>query len=122
MPLFTLISRLSDGLPLSGSLVGEGELEVYKVQAKKLLRRLDATSPARCSFETGDYVFHYVSENGVVYLTLCEKGYPHRLAYAFLDDVQHQFEEAYLSQVEGAKRPYAVGWAPMFVASFASPD
>ena len=37
------------------------------------------------SYESGEYFMHYVIESGVCYLTLCDRNYPKKLAYSYLE-------------------------------------
>jgi vesicle transport protein SEC22 len=46
-------------------------------------------------------------EGGVCYLTLCDRSYPKKLAYQYLEELQHEFEKVNRSQIETVARPYA---------------
>ena len=59
------------------------------------------------SVDTGHFVFHYVIEGGVCYLTLADKAYPKKLAYQYLEDLQQEFSRLYAPQIDTAARPYA---------------
>ena len=39
------------------------------------------------SIDSGSFTFHYMIQLGICYLTLCDKGYPKRLAFLYLDEV-----------------------------------
>ena len=41
-----------------------------------------------------------------MYLALCEKAYPKKLAFAFLDELTKEFEVLHGDEVESAERPY----------------
>eukprot|EP00898_Chlorokybus_atmophyticus_P001479 jgi/Chlat1/2331/Chrsp17S02607 len=112
MVRLTLIARVIDGLPLAEGLESEREqheLEGYKAQAKALFKKLSAgpAPPSRCTYESGPYTFHYLIENGVCYLALCEKSYPKKLAYQYLEDLQKEFDSQFRDQIETVARPYA---------------
>ena len=90
-------------------------LEMYKQQAKQILKQLNPRSPAKCSIDSGDFSFHYLLEQSVCYLTLSSKSYPKRLAFLYLDEL-HQGFYAELYQTYGDQwqhqldiiaRPYA---------------
>lgn len=49
----------------------------------------------------------YIIEGGVCYLTLCERSYPKKLAYQYLEELQREFEKVNRSQIETVARPYA---------------
>eukprot|EP00871_Galdieria_phlegrea_P003372 jgi/Galph1/4035/GphlegSOOS_G2685.1 len=113
MPKFTLISRLSDGLPLSASMSEDNEpysveLADYEKQAKRLLRQLSrAVNPEPLmTVDCGYFVYHYLILDGIAYLTLTEKAYPRQLAFDFLDEISKEFRTVYGSQVATASRPY----------------
>lgn len=111
MVRLTLIARALDGLPLAEGLDTDkdSELDQYKSQAKSLLKRFTQSSsqPPRCSIESGKFVFHYVIEHGVVFLTLTEKGYPKKLAFQYLEELAGEFGRLYGAQVDTVTRPYA---------------
>jgi hypothetical protein len=49
----------------------------------------------------------YMIEQGVAYLTLCERGYPRRLAFQYLSEVQTEFMRAHGASLSTYSRPYA---------------
>mmetsp|Transcript_22031 Transcript_22031/g.61143 ORF Transcript_22031/g.61143 Transcript_22031/m.61143 type:complete len:218 (+) Transcript_22031:471-1124(+) len=111
MVRLTLIARVTDGLPLAEGLESDksSDVEQYKQQAKILFKKLSQAGapPSRCSYESGPHFFHYIIEGGVCYLTLCERGYPKKLAYQYLEELQQEFSTLYGPQVETVARPYA---------------
>lgn len=108
MVLLTLIARVRDGLPLSASMEEDEErLKPYKDKAKMLFRKLDETSPTRCTLETGgSYNFHYNIEAGVCYLVLCEVNFPKRLAFGYLEALQKEFHSQHGAEIASVTRPY----------------
>ena len=124
MPIETLyIARVTDGLILVASMETPGaesgmmgdKMELYKNQAKLLLKKLNRGSTARMSIENNPYIFHYAIENGVCYMALTDKNYPKRLAFLFLEEIAREFEadlkvdhgEDWMRQVETVGRQYA---------------
>mmetsp|Transcript_19382 Transcript_19382/g.60914 ORF Transcript_19382/g.60914 Transcript_19382/m.60914 type:complete len:215 (+) Transcript_19382:61-705(+) len=110
MPKLTLVARLTDGLPLAASMEEEKdhrELDAYKAQAKKIVKQLSATSPARMTIESGQNSFHYIHLEGVCFLCLAERSYPKRLAFSYLDDLQKEFLGKFRDEIPSASRPYA---------------
>ncbi|KAF7989740.1 hypothetical protein HCN44_008414 [Aphidius gifuensis] len=110
MVLFTMIARVADGLPLVATMQedeqsGKNILE-YQNQAKMLFRKLGTQSPSRCTIETGPYLFHYLIENDVCYLVLCEKNWSKTLAYSYLEDIAQEFHVQYGKRVNTVTRPY----------------
>ncbi|KAL6501402.1 SNAP receptor [Orobanche gracilis] len=43
----------------------------------------------------------------VCYLTTCDRAYPKKLAFHYLEDIKNEFEGAYGNQIETAAKPYA---------------
>ena len=121
MPLLTFIARVQDGLLLVASLEynseGANSMDVYKSQAKRILKTLDVRSSAKCSIESGPYSFHYMidTSSGTCFLTLTDRGYPKRLIYGYLDELHALFLEElrrdhgdnWRSTLETVARPYA---------------
>jgi vesicle transport protein SEC22 len=77
----TIIARVVDGLPLAASMDDEEtqDLTEFKTQAKQLFKKLAYETEQRCTIDTPPFVFHYLIEFGVCYLTLCDKSYPKKL-------------------------------------------
>lgn len=112
MVKLTMIARVTDGLPLSEGLDDARDLkdaDSYKQQAKLLFKNLSQgqNAASRMSIETGPYLFHYIIEGRVCYLTLCDRSYPKKLAFQYLEDLKNEFERVNGSQIETAARPYA---------------
>jgi len=111
MVLLTMVARVADGLPLAASIqedeqLGKSAVE-YQNQAKRLFRTLSATSPVKCSIESGQYLFHYIIEQDVCFLTLCERNFNRKLAYRFLEDLSQEFYSLYGGRINTATRPYS---------------
>ena len=49
----------------------------------------------------------YTIEFGVCYLCLCDRSYPKKLAFAYLDELQKEFNGLYGNEVGTVARPYA---------------
>lgn len=49
----------------------------------------------------------YIIEGRVCYLTMCDRAYPKKLAFQYLEDLKNEFERVNGSQIETAARPYA---------------
>lgn len=116
------IARVTDGLILVASMEhasssggGGDRMEVFKNQAKQILKKLNPRSTAKMSIDSNPYIFHYMIDNGICYLTLTDKSYPKRLAFMFLDEISREFEadlkgehgDDWLRVVETVGRQYA---------------
>ncbi|KAK8992656.1 hypothetical protein V6N11_048728 [Hibiscus sabdariffa] len=85
------------------------DAEMYKQQVKALFKNLSKghIEASRMSVETGPYVFHYIVEGRVCYLTMCDRSYPKKLAFHYLEDLKSEFERVNGAHIETAARPYA---------------
>ena len=118
------IARATDGLifvasffnsSMENSTSSSDKMEIFKIQAKQLLKRLSNRSPAKLSIESNNFVFHYVIEHGLCYLALTDKGYNKRLVFMFLDVISNDFVsslnqehgENWIRVVETVGRQYA---------------
>jgi len=99
----------------SSSSGGGDKMELFKNQAKQILKKLNPRSTAKMSIESNPYIFHYMIEHGICYLTLTDKSYPKRLAFLFLEEISKEFEselkaehgDEWLRTVETVGRQYA---------------
>lgn len=90
-----------------------------------LFRKLGPNSPARCTLESGPYLFQWVSsfnftnlmtfhlslfsyliENEVCYLVLCDKMFSKRIAFNYLEDLAQEFYNNYGRKINTVTRPY----------------
>mmetsp|Transcript_4722 Transcript_4722/g.6485 ORF Transcript_4722/g.6485 Transcript_4722/m.6485 type:complete len:229 (+) Transcript_4722:104-790(+) len=123
MPILTFVARVMDGLLLVASMDTSSmdssrsneTMDLYKNQAKQILKKLNPRSVAKCSIDSGQFIFHYMIEAGICYLTLTDKGYPKRLAFLYLEEIHDAFMEElqrdhgddWRNKVDTVSRPYA---------------
>lgn len=50
--------------------------------------------------------YRYIVVKNVVYLCLCDKAYPKKLSYSYLEELSKEFDQCYGSEVPAAQRPY----------------
>jgi len=79
----------------------------YQQQAKRLFKTLTSTSPIKCSIESGPFMFHYIIEQDVCFLTLCDRAFNKPRAYSFLEDLSQEFYNLYGTKIATASRPYS---------------
>ncbi|XP_071966227.1 vesicle-trafficking protein SEC22a-like [Antedon mediterranea] len=110
MVLYAMISRLSDGLPLSATTDHEPNRSVLESKKfAKILSKRASQYPDRCSLFTGSHWLHFISALGVCFTTMCEESYPTVLAFCFLKELQNEFITTYDGKrVANALRPYAL--------------
>ncbi|EPY53924.1 SNARE Sec22 [Schizosaccharomyces cryophilus OY26] len=106
----TSVTRL-DGLPLAASVDDESterKLESHKKQAKLILKRLTPSTEKQASIEAGDYTFHYIIEHGISYLCICDRSYPRKLAFSYLEELAVEFWGTYGEEaLQPGLRPFA---------------
>ncbi|KAI8950834.1 transport protein-like protein sec22 [Xylaria longipes] len=108
----TQIARVGDGLMLCASVddeQSESSLAEVKSQIKLILRRLNRNSEQQASIESGNYTLHYLIANDIVFLCICDRSYPRKLAFTYLSDLSAEFSNSYSAQQlhSPALRPYA---------------
>ncbi|KAJ8119497.1 hypothetical protein ONZ43_g3559 [Nemania bipapillata] len=109
----TQIARVGDGLMLCASVddeQSESSLSEVKSQIKLILRRLNRNSEPQASIESGNYTLHYLIANEIVFLCICERSYPRKLAFTYLADLAAEFSNSYSPQQllnNPSLRPYA---------------
>ncbi|XP_029646162.1 vesicle-trafficking protein SEC22a [Octopus sinensis] len=111
----TMISRTSDGLPLSASTDRISPSSQSKInlqegfQQLKLVCKRATHFADRCSYIVGPLAIYFISALNITYSVLCDVSYPSVLAFSFLNDVQREFLLDYdKSKVDAALRPYSL--------------
>lgn len=56
--------------------------------------------------EAETFPLSYLISQGVCYLILCEVGFPKKMAFAYLEDLQGEFYDQYGRRVPTVTRPY----------------
>lgn len=110
MVLLTMIGRIDDGLLLSASVDEDqfgGKIPTeYQNKGKKLFKTLTSDSPTQMTLNAEPYLFHYLLENRVCYLCLCEKGFLTKHAFLYLEELATEFQQTYGNRIYAATRPY----------------
>lgn len=112
----TMISRTSDGLPLTAStdsgVAGQNHAKLNLqegFQQLKLICKKAANFSDRCSYVIGPLAIYFISALNITYSVLCDVSYPSVLAFSFLSDIQKEFLTDYdKSKVDSALRPYSL--------------
>jgi vesicle transport protein SEC22 len=109
-----IIARVADGLPLCAVMDNDEDLDSefpeHKSQFKALIKSLSTQLEPLCSLESKDgaFFFHVMLASSIGFICLCDKSYPKKLAFSFLNDLHKNFAEEYtLGQVDATTRPYA---------------
>jgi vesicle transport protein SEC22 len=88
----------------------EAALAEVKQQVRQVLRKLTRSSEAQASIDCGpSFSLHYAIDSDVVFLCICERSYPRKLAFTYLSDLAREFLTTHPPQQvhNPALRPYA---------------
>lgn len=66
-----------------------------KKKCKILISRITPNSEPQATIESGQYNIHYSIVNSIIYLTICDKSYPRKLAFSYLKEVSSEFETSH---------------------------
>ena len=106
----TIIYRY-DSIPLCGS-VDDGndpELIEQKNQIKNLVPKLNSNSEPQASLSSGSsFTIHYLISEGIYYFVICDKSYPRKLAFSYLQEISNEFYNSFGQEVANSQnlRPY----------------
>ncbi|XP_016127305.1 vesicle-trafficking protein SEC22c isoform X2 [Sinocyclocheilus grahami] len=106
--LFAFVVRVRDGLPLSAStdFLHDKELQERKQQLKVISKSLSSL-PERGTVKGHELNIHFLSAEGVSYMTVCACSLPAATAFCFLEDLRWEFTACFdNSAVALASRPY----------------
>lgn len=67
------------------------ELNEQKKKCKIIISRITPNSEPQATIESGRWNIHYLIQNSIIYLTICEKSYPRNLAFLYLQEVSNEF-------------------------------
>ncbi|KAG6038359.1 hypothetical protein E4U41_004273 [Claviceps citrina] len=76
----------------SASSASAASLTETKHQARQLVRKLSRTSEPQASIQCSPHhSLHYLIDQDVIFLALCEASYPRKLAFTYLADLAREF-------------------------------
>lgn len=82
-------------------------LNDQKKKCKLIISRITPNSEPQATIESGPYNIHYIIHNSIIYLTICDKSYPRKLAFLYLTEVSHEFEHSHGEEaLSSVARPY----------------
>ena len=68
----------------------------FALVTKRILEKIPAQN-AKMSYMYDRHIFHYVVEDGLVYMTMADEAFGRRIPFAFLEDIKNRFKAAYLN-------------------------
>ena len=66
-----------------------------------LLTKIPA-GDTKMSYVYDEYVFHYIVENNIIYMCMCDDKNKRRIPFAYLDDIKQRFKSAYGDRAQTA--------------------
>ena len=95
--LYALVSRgktvLAEYTDASGN---------FQTITRVLLGKIPENEDGKMSYVYDQHVFHYIVENRVIYLCMCDEINKRRVPFSFLDDVKQRFDGIYGEQAHTA--------------------
>ena len=67
-----------------------------------LLGKIDTTQDTKMSYVYDQHVFHYIVENGIIYMCMADDVSRRRIPFAFLDDIKTKFQQDYGASAHSA--------------------
>ncbi|XP_030533520.1 25.3 kDa vesicle transport protein isoform X2 [Rhodamnia argentea] len=113
MVKLTIVGRVKDGLPLAQGhryvTDDHGYFGFYKQQAELVLEEIarGALKSAKMTIHVNHHCFHYLVEDGVCFIVLCESSYPRKLAFHYLQDLHTEFDKFDKRILDKITRPYS---------------
>lgn len=78
-----------------------------KKKCKILISRITPNSEPQATVESGNYSIHYIISQSIIYLCICDKTYPRKLAFSYLQEVSNEFNNSHGSAALSSNaRPY----------------
>lgn len=79
-----------------------------KKKCKLIISRITPHLEPQATIELGQYSIHYLVRSRVIYVTICDRLYPRKLAFSYLSDVSHEFETLHGQEAQlSTTRPFA---------------
>ena len=88
----------------------------YNAVTKKLLNRIDTKAQNKASYKHNEYertdmkshtfvsfIYHCLTDDGLVFLALATAAFDQRHAFAYLNDIKNRFREKYADSRSNAK-------------------
>lgn len=66
-----------------------------KKKCKLIISRINPNSEPQATIESGAYNIHYLISDSLIYLTICDRSYPRKLAFSYLSEISHEFHTSH---------------------------
>ena len=88
--LYVLISRETTALAEYTDASGN-----FPTVTRVLLTKIPPNEDGKMSYVFDNHVFHYIVENRIIYLCMCDETDKRRIPFSFLEDIKQRFTELY---------------------------
>lgn len=103
MPLlYTVISRGTTVLSRYATCAGN-----FAEVTEQVLAKIPPGESGRLTYSHASYLFHYVAQDGIIFLCITDDEFERQRAFLYLEDVKQRFEVTYGARVHSAL-PYAM--------------
>lgn len=78
-----------------------------KKKVKLLISRITPNSEPQATIESGGFSINYIISQGIIYLCICDKSYPRKLAFSYLSEISNEFFNSHgNAALNQSARPY----------------
>ena len=74
----------------------------FQTITRVLLGKIPGNEDGKMSYSYDNHVFHYIVENRLIYLCMCDETSNRRVPFSFLDDIKERFLATYGSEAQTA--------------------
>lgn len=87
-----------------------------KKKCKILISRMTPNTESQATIESGNYNINYLIVNSIIYLCICDKTYPRKLAFSYLSEISQEFEHSHGQEALGPlARPFGFSSFDIFL-------
>jgi len=80
----------------------------FPTVTRMLLDKIDVAEDSRRTYIYDAFAFHFIVENGIVYLCLCDEDLRRNVAFTFLEDIKERFKASYGEDYAAKAPPFAM--------------
>lgn len=78
-----------------------------KKKCKVIISRITPNSEPQATIESGAFNIHYLMLESIIYICICDKSYPRKLAFSYLTEVSHEFYNSHGQEaLSNSARPF----------------
>mmetsp|Transcript_1653 Transcript_1653/g.2314 ORF Transcript_1653/g.2314 Transcript_1653/m.2314 type:complete len:221 (+) Transcript_1653:38-700(+) len=97
MLIYSLVAKAGNSVVLAEHTTANGN---FIMVSRIILQKIPPEHEGRkMSFAYDTHVFHYMVEDGIIYLCMTDDSFPRRIAFAFLNDIRSNFTGTYPPEV-----------------------